>query len=531
MSKKPTTFFDGIKIVPASSPTLSDQGTIGYDSSDDKLKVKGASTTDAVVEEAKTQTLTNKTLTSPAITTPTGIVKGDVGLGNVDNTSDTTKNAAAVTLTNKTIDAANNTISNISNTEIKAAAAIAVNKLAALTASRAVISDGSGFLTQSAVTSTELAHLSGVTSDLLGKDQTGTLTNKTLTAPVVNSPTGIVKGDVGLGNVDNTSDATKNSAVATLTNKTIDAASNTISNISNTEIKALAAIARSKIAAGTAHGVVSNDSSGNLTSIAPSTANNVLKSDGTDWISGTVTVPNTSTVAKTANYTATSTDDTILCSGSAFTITLPAAASNTGKIFKIKKTDSALANIITIDGNTSETIDGSLTTTLNTSNEAIEIQCDGTGWNILSRTIPSSWSGSYTPTGAWTTNTTYSAKWKREGSNCRFRVKISLTGSPQAATDATVTYLPSGMSAVDTSAMVSTSGLPILGSADVQASSNHYFAWVVYSSSTVVKLLAIAGANTNTHNGVFVSTSSPSAYASGDYVDMEFTIPITGWSG
>jgi len=41
--------------------------------------------------------------TSPVISTPTGIVKGDVGLGNVDNTSDATKNAAAVTLTNKTL--------------------------------------------------------------------------------------------------------------------------------------------------------------------------------------------------------------------------------------------------------------------------------------------------------------------------------------------------------------------------------------------------------------------------------------------
>ena len=47
-------------------------------------------------------------------------------------------------------------------------------------------------------------------------DQAQTLTNKTLTSPVINTPTGIVKGDVGLGNVDNTSDATKNSAVATL---------------------------------------------------------------------------------------------------------------------------------------------------------------------------------------------------------------------------------------------------------------------------------------------------------------------------
>lgn len=33
--------------------------------------------------------------TSPALTTPTGIVKGDVGLGNVDNTSDVTKNLIA----------------------------------------------------------------------------------------------------------------------------------------------------------------------------------------------------------------------------------------------------------------------------------------------------------------------------------------------------------------------------------------------------------------------------------------------------
>jgi hypothetical protein len=57
-----------------------------------------------------TQTLTNKTLTSPAITTPTGLVKGDVGLGNVDNTSDATKNAATATLTNKTINLSSNTL-------------------------------------------------------------------------------------------------------------------------------------------------------------------------------------------------------------------------------------------------------------------------------------------------------------------------------------------------------------------------------------------------------------------------------------
>jgi alpha-D-ribose 1-methylphosphonate 5-triphosphate synthase subunit PhnG len=39
------------------------------------------------------------------------LVKGDVGLGSVDNTSDATKNAAAVTLTNKTIALGSNTVS------------------------------------------------------------------------------------------------------------------------------------------------------------------------------------------------------------------------------------------------------------------------------------------------------------------------------------------------------------------------------------------------------------------------------------
>jgi hypothetical protein len=42
-------------------------------------------------------------LTTPAITNPTGLDSNDVGLANVDNTSDVTKNAASVTLTNKTL--------------------------------------------------------------------------------------------------------------------------------------------------------------------------------------------------------------------------------------------------------------------------------------------------------------------------------------------------------------------------------------------------------------------------------------------
>ena len=54
-----------------------------------------------------------------------------------------------------------------------------------------------------------------IDSTVVTLDGTQTLTNKTLTAPVINSPTGITKSDVGLSNVNNTSDANKPISTAT----------------------------------------------------------------------------------------------------------------------------------------------------------------------------------------------------------------------------------------------------------------------------------------------------------------------------
>lgn len=54
----------------------------------------------------------------------------------------------------------------ITNAKIAAAAGINLNKLEATTASRALVSDGSGFVSASAVTATELGYLDGVTSAL-----------------------------------------------------------------------------------------------------------------------------------------------------------------------------------------------------------------------------------------------------------------------------------------------------------------------------------------------------------------------------
>jgi hypothetical protein len=78
------------------------------------------------------------------------------------------------TLTNKGIDSDTNTITNIVNADIKAAAGINVNKLEALTADRAAEIDSSGFLKSSAITADELAYLDDVV-----KLTTVTLTDNT----------------------------------------------------------------------------------------------------------------------------------------------------------------------------------------------------------------------------------------------------------------------------------------------------------------------------------------------------------------
>ena len=70
-------------------------------------------------------------------------------------------------------------------------------------------------------------------------------------------------------------------------------------------------------------------------------------------------------------------------SGGAITLTLPAAATaGSGAIFVIKDIGNASTNAITIDGNSSEKIDGQITQTINSDYQSIEMLCDGTEWWI-----------------------------------------------------------------------------------------------------------------------------------------------------
>lgn len=138
---------------------------------------------------------------------------------------------------------------------------------------------------------------------------------------------------------------------------------------------------------------------------------------------------------------ATINDDVLLMdmTGGAFTLTLPTAVGNTGKVFFIKKIDSSL-NIGTIDGDGTETIDGVTTKKLNTQYESWEIVSDGSNWLVLDHKCETPWV-TYTmtigSTGAAPTKGTTSvdrAQWKRDGDDMLVRYEYNQTAAGSAGT-------------------------------------------------------------------------------------------------
>jgi hypothetical protein len=88
-----------------------------------------------------------------------------------------------------------------------------------------------------------------------------------------------------------------------------------------------------------------------------------------------------SAVSSTTTLSSTNDVVTVNATSAAVTINLPSAATVTGKVFIVKKIDSS-SNVITIDGYSTETIDGATTVTLGALNEMVKIISDGSGWVV-----------------------------------------------------------------------------------------------------------------------------------------------------
>lgn len=120
----------------------------------------------------------------------------------------------------------------------------------------------------------------------------------------------------------------------------------------------------------------------NLTNVAtPLIGTDAANKDYVDGIGPSLKIK---VYSKAADYTALAENQLILCdaSGGAFTVTLPAAATATGLMVRVKKTD-ASANAVTVDGDGAETIDDSATLVINTQYTAVALVSDGVKWWIV----------------------------------------------------------------------------------------------------------------------------------------------------
>lgn len=250
-------FLTGIRLVPSSSSTVANQGEMEVLSASGKINYHNGTTASPVVTEAHSATITNKVIDGDdntvqdlpitAIKTnltdaskfmvrdasgvPTSATK-DVPTGTVVGTTD------SQTITNKTINGDNNTLSNVGISSLKTVLA---------DAGKFIARDGSG-------------------------------------APVSTNtvPSGTVVG---------TSDS------QTLTNKTLDASSNTISNLTNSNLSGSAAVSNANLAT-MANITIKGNNSGSTTTpsdlsatIVTSMLDNFVGDSGSGGTKGLVPAP------------------------------------------------------------------------------------------------------------------------------------------------------------------------------------------------------------------------------------------------
>lgn len=137
---------------------------------------------------------------------------------------------------------------------------------------------------------------------------------------------------------------------------------------------------------------------------------------------------------------------------------------------------------------------------------------------------------SFTPTGSWVSNTTYTGWWRRVGDTLSVKYKLALAGAPTAAT--LTVNLPTGLT-IDTAKLPATpTNHPFPGGVNGQGAAHSFIGGVVYSSTTALQLLDTEdGSNAGVMGISAVTATHPYTFANGDFIYAEATgIPITGWS-
>ncbi|PIT99534.1 MAG: hypothetical protein COT74_11080 [Bdellovibrionales bacterium CG10_big_fil_rev_8_21_14_0_10_45_34] len=256
---------------------------------------------------------------------------------------------------------------------------------------------------------------------------------------------------------------------------------------------------------------------------------------GKAWSSGWHILSPTSAVGsiqtKNANYSLVASDDVVIgdANGGTFTLTLPAASSNSGKVYQLKRVDTTAwvaTNHVAIGTSGSDEIDGESSTSLNTQFESLTVVSDGSTWHILKRDYPQGWDSSETWAGSWTAGgTDYSGKWRRVGDSLEALVKIDYdtSGSGNLTID-----LPFGT--IDTNKVFASAYYLKLGDGVLRdVNGSQYVVTVKYSDTDTVILNYTSVSGSNTEPGNNITNTVPFTFANGDSVVVNFKVPMTGW--
>lgn len=147
--------------------------------------------------------------------------------------------------------------------------------------------------------------------------------------------------------------------------------------------------------------------------------------------------------------------------------------------------------------------------------------------NTATRGVPTTDWIAWTPTGSWSTNTTYTGFWRRVGDSAEYQVKVALSGSPQ---DTSLTVnLPH---TIDTSKLlvngVNTRCLGLVAIED--AATANYIGIVGYNSTTSIMVTVGNASSTYLGTNSVEDPGAPISFGNGDSVILRFSLPIAGWS-
>lgn len=140
---------------------------------------------------------------------------------------------------------------------------------------------------------------------------------------------------------------------------------------------------------------------------------------------------------------------------------------------------------------------------------------------------------SFTPTGTWSTNTTYTGQYRRVGEAMEIQYYLALSGAPTSATLAL--NMPSGFS-IDTTKISTATSTNNSFESTVRFSSagTAYAGYAIYNnSSSTIGLryfLTVTGTNPQPVTAAVITQAAPGTFANADFVSVWVRVPIVGWS-